>query len=173
MAVGLGLTLLLTLASGAALSFRYLPGDGSPSAWLSVVHRFAAWATTVVAFAWALVVARQRAPLATVAAVGLLVALVAAVVTGPALAWDQAALWSVTASFDSSGIWWVSDSDAIRFLLIDGMEVSVADYRRAVILHCGALTALAALLFLGSAVAASRRGRPSSDASGTTWHQAY
>src|SRR5262249_4622416 len=68
-----------------------------------------------------------------VASLVVLVAAVAAIITGPDLRWDQLALRSVRVGTNVEGVFWGSLS--VKWVLRGFHEVSLGDYRRTVWLH--------------------------------------
>lgn len=59
-------------------------------------------------------------------------------VSGPALAWQQVALESVTAGTEIGGVWMVFGDDVL-FAVVGGAEVTPGEYRNAVVLHAAPL----------------------------------
>jgi len=90
-----------------------------------------------------------------VALVGVVGAAVGALTTRLVL-WDQVALQTVTVGTDLSGWQLAAFDDRVRFVLIDGVEVSPGSYAIALVVHLAApAVALAALLM--AAVLVRRR----------------
>ena len=83
---------------------------------------------------------RAGAP-GVVAAVGVLVTVGGAYVTGRLLPWDQLALWAVTVGHDVGGGVRMVMHDEVKFVLIDGREISPSTYEFWAYAHLG-LTAL-------------------------------
>jgi hypothetical protein len=134
--VALAALLLVVLAvSGAWLWWNYLPRRDE---WIRVVHQGAAIALLVVAVV--LVVSailrrgRTGAP-GAVAGLGVLVTVGAAYVLGRLLAWDQLALTAVTDGRAASGGVALSFDSAVKYVLIDGREVSASTYQWWAVLH--------------------------------------
>jgi quinol-cytochrome oxidoreductase complex cytochrome b subunit len=125
----------LLLVTGLWLTFRYVPGPGR--AWTvgaaHEVHRFSGYAFAVVSVLlvvnFALGTAGQgarRAGKGIAAGVALVVAVGVGLVSGPKLAWDQLALWAVTAGASFRGVFHTQ----VKYVLVDGGELSVASYNR-------------------------------------------
>lgn len=55
--------------------------------------------------------------------------------TRPMVHWDQLALWAVAVGTNVSGYWYAAFDDGVRFVLIDGSEVSQGQYAPALIVH--------------------------------------
>ena len=80
---------------------------------------------------------------------GLAVTTLLASLTGYLLPWDQLALWAVRVGTNASGYRALFDSAMVRFVLIDGVEVSRVTFVRWLIVHAVVLgPALLALLVL-------------------------
>ena len=52
--------------------------------------------------------------------------------------WHQVAMWAVTNDFDATGYLSAAFNDDVRFVLIDGREVSNGEYGMALVAHLGA-----------------------------------
>jgi hypothetical protein len=172
--LGVALVLLVALAaSGFALSTRYRPGTAEglrdigrgAAVDLRDAHRLLStlllWTGVgLVASGLGLAIQRHRRDedrrstvWTGVLPVLLLVAIALAAFTGNAIAWDQLALAAVTVGSDLDGIWAAAFDDGIVFVLVDGRELSQADYARGVIAH----VALVPLVLLGLGWATARR----------------
>ncbi|QYG95250.1 hypothetical protein HC251_24340 [Iamia sp. SCSIO 61187] len=80
------------------------------------------------------------------------------VVTGPMVAWDQLGLRRVMVGDDVDGWWAAGFSDEVRFVLVDGVEVSPETYSVTLVAHVVApAAALVAVLVTGVVVARTRR----------------
>ncbi len=106
-------------------------------------HRWIAWSMVLPALVLAAVsfgeaMARWTgpAPRRIGALAGPLVAVLAvlALVSGFVLPWDQVALKAVTVGADFRGYWWLLGDD-VRFVLRDGLELSVTTMRGASAVH--------------------------------------
>ena len=78
---------------------------------------------------------------AVVAALAVAVAIAAAlttIVTTDDVRYDQVALWAVTVGTEMTGYEVAASGDDVRFVLVDGREVSTSEYRRTAVLHLGA-----------------------------------
>jgi hypothetical protein len=72
--------------------------------------------------------------------------------------WDQLALWAVATGTNAYGYWYASFNDGVRFVLVDGAEVSQTEYATAVIAHVAApLLGIAALAMVVVAVIRAKR----------------
>lgn len=69
--------------------------------------------------------------------------------TRPMVRWDQLALWAVTVGTNVSGYWYAAFDDGVRFVLIDGSEVSQGQYAPALIAHLVA-PAMGLLILIGA-----------------------
>lgn len=140
----------VTATTGVYLSFRYRPDARGVAGAVPALHAVSAALLAIVlvtglaAFVW------ERRPdrrhgLPAFAAIGLLaVVLVVEIRLGSRLAWDQLALAAVTASTRGiAGVW--LDHLPLKFLLVGGAEVGVADFRRRVWLHVAVLPAVVAV----------------------------
>jgi quinol-cytochrome oxidoreductase complex cytochrome b subunit len=123
------LTMVVLAASGAWLWFEYHPG---PSHTIRVVHQIATIVLVVLAVGLLFVAIARRLALklaGIVAAVGVLVTALAAVVTGRLLPWDQLALNAVSTGDDiDRGVRAVADSRVV-FVLLDGREITPSTYQ--------------------------------------------
>ncbi len=153
------------LVSSRALYQDYRPGvtgldplsvggdTGSTLDWLGREHAaaIALLVLSVLAAVASLVVlvTRRRGAWA-VALVGSLVAVlgaVASLATRTAVQWDQLALWSVTVGTDMKGYQAATDGEMVRFVIVDGREVSPTDYTLTLATHMyGAAIAVVGLL---------------------------
>jgi quinol-cytochrome oxidoreductase complex cytochrome b subunit len=126
-AVALAAVLLVVLgASGAWLWWDYRPDQDQ---WIRDVHQVAALALLIVAVALLVLAILRRRQLrvpGVLAAVGGFVTVGAAYLTGRLLPWDQLALWAVTVGNDVGG---VVMHDEVKFIVIDGREVSPSTYQ--------------------------------------------
>jgi Domain of unknown function (DUF4405) len=166
--------------TGLVLSFRYLPegaeDDTTLSDVLGPIHEVSAYVTLLLvvllaASALARVVQGTWQPIALVVG-GIaiaLIGLVVGIVRGARLAWDQLALWAVTAEAPR-GVWL---SDTVRFVVRDSVEVGVGDYRRDVWIHV-VVAPLLAVVGIATVVLAIRSRRdpapsdpPQSDQAGS------
>jgi hypothetical protein len=137
------LDLLVLLATGVHLAFRYRPEPGASGTTLLEVsrtlHAITAWGAlvlvviaVVLAAVW-LPAARRRVTLW----LGGLLAIGSAgygIVTGARLAWDQLALWAVTTG-NSVPLGVVGLPDTVKFLIVGQDEVSPGTYSGRVWVH--------------------------------------
>jgi len=125
----------LLLVTGLWLTFRYVPGPGR--AWTvgaaHEVHRFSGYAFAVVSVLLVVNLAvaaagpvTRRAGKRIAAGVALVVAAGVGLVSGPKLAWDQLALSAVTTGSSFGGVFHAH----VKYVLVDGGELSVASYNR-------------------------------------------
>lgn len=99
----------------------------------------------------------RRAVGAGVAALVGVVGAVAGAVTIGMVAWDQVALTEVTVGEQLDG-WNVPLGDGVRFVLVDGVEVSPGTYATALVVHLvGPVLALGALVVVGGLALGRRR----------------
>jgi quinol-cytochrome oxidoreductase complex cytochrome b subunit len=142
----LAVAFVALVATGAWLWFRYQPGVG----WIGDVHRVAAIVfVTIAVVVVVLAIVRRlrdhaRGPLACSA---VLVAGVAAAVTGRLLPWDSLALWAVTAGNKLTGVSAAFDS-SVLVVGIDGREVTPSTYEFWAYAHLGVAVLVAAALVL-------------------------
>jgi quinol-cytochrome oxidoreductase complex cytochrome b subunit len=148
--VVLGLLALVLLVTGVWLWFEYRPVV--PAAWDPVlgerqpmrdVHRVASSvALTVATVQGGLLVVRRwrRWPLALLVVIPTAVA----AFTGELVAWDQLSLFAVTVGENVRGLRAVFD-DGVKFVLVDGTEVSVTTFRRWAVVHVALLPVAAAV----------------------------
>lgn len=144
---------VLSGAAGAVLARVYRPhAPGVEVALISAdardTERWLDWqlyalTALLVAAVAALVVTwmlrRRGGPAApTVLAAAGVVSAAAALWTRPLVQWDQLALWAVTVGDGISGYWYAAFNGGVRFLLIDGAEVSQGQYAPALMVHLAA-----------------------------------
>ncbi|WP_421119766.1 hypothetical protein ACE2AJ_20820 [Aquihabitans daechungensis] len=163
--VVLGLVVVLAV-SGVYLSLAYRPtaaaawpqmgtGDGDRSFVQVVrsVHRWIAWgsllpATALAGVALAEAMARWSGPtrrrVGALAGPVVVVAVVLGLGTGLFLPWDQLALRAITVGTDYRGYDWLLGDD-VRFVLRDGLELSVTTVRAVFAVHVLAIPAVAAI----------------------------
>jgi quinol-cytochrome oxidoreductase complex cytochrome b subunit len=158
--------LVVVLATtGVALLWLYHPG--TPWAWVRTVHSAASWAALLVGIAYLVaVVADRRQMWRWPHVVGLLALLIALRYTGFLLPWEQLALAAVTVGTNIKGALAVLTED-VKFVLIDGKEISTGTYTFWLALHAVLLplAGLAGLWFVrrrvGSRPHAADAGTPS------------
>lgn len=130
-------------------------------------HRWTAWSTLLPAALLAAVACgealarwtgplRRRSGALTGPATAVLV--IAGVVSGFVLPWDQLALWGVAVGTEYQGFTWLLRDD-VRFVLLDGAEVSVPAMRAWFSAHVLVIP----LLLAPSLWAMARRGRPTQE----------
>jgi quinol-cytochrome oxidoreductase complex cytochrome b subunit len=156
----LTIALVALMISGAWLWFEYRPSapaslvtirTRSPGEqWVRQFHRWSAVAAVGFALSAlvAMVAARVRVGArGVVAGIAMLLTTLGAVITGALLPWDQLALWAVTVGTDISGVRAVFEN-RVKYVLVDGHEVSPSTYRFWAITHVvlGVLVAVAVLL---------------------------
>jgi hypothetical protein len=145
------------------------PAEPRGSAWsdwhvrLSLLFLAASTALSVT-LAW--FVYRARLPGARsallLASSGLaMVAAVLTMATRSLIEWHQVALWSVSNDVDATGYLLAAFDDDVRFVLIDGREVSTGEYALALLAHLGApVVGTVALLLATVALVQVTRARP-------------
>jgi len=152
--------LVLRTAAGVALVVGYVPeaGRGTGERWIGpmlAVHDPVAAVTVLAALAWlvlGVLVARPKpGRMVEAGAFGGMVVLgaMASASTWYQVQWDQAALWSVSTGVDLAGLWAPATSDAVRFLLIDGAEVSQGMFARTVVVMSVAPVVTLVLMCVG------------------------
>ena len=145
---------------GIASTLTWVPREHVSLVMLLLFSVLAAVASLVV-----LVTCRRWAW--AVAVVGSLVAVlgaVAALATRTAVQWDQLALWSVTVGTDMKGYQAANSGEMVRFVIVDGREVSPLDYTLTLATHMygvaiavvGLLSALVVALVWGRGQAVKR-----------------
>lgn len=139
--------LLLVAGTGWLTADRWYPSapgatDGPPWVLRSLAahdaHVAAAWAVSIalaVGVVALVAVGRQRDALL---AGSVLAAAAFAHASGPALAWQQVALRSITTGTEIGGVWMVLDDDVL-FAIVGDAEVTPGEYRNAVVLHTAPL----------------------------------
>lgn len=173
---------VVTAALGLALAASYRPWTAEPWTlparaerdldWL----RWHRWATTAfiltslvtaVLVIWLAVTGERRRLLLLTAPVALVTAAVTGI-TRNLVEWDQLALYSVTVGDDVDGYWHAAFGDRVRFVIVDGMEVTQGDYAWSVVLHLGA-PVVGVLVLMGLIIALVRGGPTvAEEADGTT-----
>ncbi|MCP5026802.1 MAG: hypothetical protein GY929_11020 [Actinomycetia bacterium] len=144
--------------------------DTSNSFGLAVrtLHRLLSWLTllTTASLGVALVAGRPREPGRWALGPTLMVATVSATFTGFLLPWDQLALWAVTPGSNMMGFMPVIYGDQVRFVLINGAEVSQEEIRRAFYVHIAiGIATLGAVVWLARELGRRRRPTPVTDSS--------
>jgi quinol-cytochrome oxidoreductase complex cytochrome b subunit len=132
-------TFAVLVATGLYQAFRYFPREDSSA---STVHRWSAYLLVALLLATAVVHAMRTRPtltmqasawsMANVAVAVAAVAVVAGIVTGPMLQWDQLALSAVTVDKHIDGVFW---SENVKFILRGSEELGLSEFRRDVWLH--------------------------------------
>ena len=171
----LGVQLALLVVTGVALFFWYRPT--AAVAWddvrslhpavalvhaIRLVHRWTATLMFPSAVIGAVVLAvqarRARLRLTVPVAIGaaLVTAVLAAGITGYAVAWDQLALWAVTVGTNMIGFLPLF-GDQVRFVLVNGVEVGTDTLLRWLAAHVALGLAIGG--FLGALMAKYRHQR--------------
>lgn len=148
LAWGAAVLAVVATATGVAAAFRYRPDATGFALGVQRLHAFAGIALAAVLVVTLAVLVWERRPdrrhglpaFGVVAAAGVL--LVVEVWTGWRIAWDQVALSAVTPGLDVRGVF-LRDLP-LRFVIVDGREVGVTDFRRSVWLHLLVLPVLVA-----------------------------
>jgi quinol-cytochrome oxidoreductase complex cytochrome b subunit len=156
--------LVVLVATGVALYFRYVPerqfewdtvapnGDRFRfERALHDVHQLSSLlllATAIAALALAATGGPPRRWVRSVSTTALVLVTLAASFTGALLSWDQLALWAVTVGTDLAGYTWLFDDDRVRFVLVDGREIGLPTLRRWFIVHLALAVPAAALVTL-------------------------
>ena len=131
--------------------FRWTDRWRDVQLWAAVASFFASL------LALALAARRRALSAAVLAGVAVLTAAVT-LVTRELVAWDQLALRSVTVGTDVHGFWTAAFGGDVRFVLVEGSEVSQATYRAVLLVHLAAPVIGAIALLL--AALAVRRAHP-------------
>ena len=164
--VALAVVLAVT---GVWLSFFYRPDaaqawsdlDLAPGSvdWPRLLHQAAAVLIILVAVALLVVgVVVRRGWRPAGALLGLTLALA---YTGLLLPWDQLALWAVTVGENFRGMWSAAFDDDVRFVLINGFEISQTTLRLWLLVHSAALPVAFAVTLALLVGASYRRSSPS------------
>ena len=150
----------LLLATGALLIFRYEPSG--------TIHRAASFAIVPVVLAavvLAVVTSVKRVAIGVLAAVTVIVVLAAAI-SGQAIAWSQVAVFAVVDHIDK-GFGPIFGGAPVRFVRVGGAEIGIDDFRRRVVLHVAVLPILLVVvggglltLILARRLVAERRPTP-------------
>ena len=105
------------------------------------------WAAVILVVAVSAAAVRRRSappfPV-VVGAASTLVSAAVAVWTRPAVQWDQLALWAVDPRTDLDGYGAPILGEGVRFVLVEGTEISIGTYTGSLVIHFGAM-ALGAL----------------------------
>jgi hypothetical protein len=134
------------------LSSELQGSDGWRTAQVALSFLFLAASVALsFAVAWAARRTRSSALLLIPAGIAVLTAVVT-LTSRPLVEWDQLAMWAVTADIDASGHWTAAFDDRVRFLLIDGQEVSQDDYTLVLLVHLAAPVIGAAALLLTTVI---------------------
>jgi quinol-cytochrome oxidoreductase complex cytochrome b subunit len=136
------------VASGVPLVWWYRPIGGLE--WLRELHSTAAVLSLCSSVALVAVVAagrwtdRDRATRGwLLGGLGAVALALAGLLTGPLLAWDQLALWAVTVGDDLYEGALAPFSSDVRFLFVDGHQVSTGTYKIWAVVHIVALPLVA------------------------------
>jgi len=171
----------LLLATGALLIFRYEPSgkflgsDSQPIAGavgrvdiVRTIHRAASFAivpVVIAAVVLAVVTSVKRVAIGVLAAVTVIVVLAAAI-SGQAIAWSQVAVFAVVDHIDK-GFGPIFGGAPVRFVRVGGAEIGIDDFRRRVVLHVAVLPILLVVvggglltLILARRLVAERRPTP-------------
>lgn len=90
-----------------------------------------------------------RGALVTLAGLLAVLAPIATMLTRPRVQWQQIGLWAVTVGVDLDGYWVAAFDDRVRFVLVDGSEVTKGEYAVMLVAHLTVpLLGVAALLAL-------------------------
>jgi quinol-cytochrome oxidoreductase complex cytochrome b subunit len=160
------------VVTGIALFFVYRPSvaqswshlAGARDHWdvaraVRFIHRLASslavWTSVVLAIVVAISGAGRRRWVGRAAGAGLAVTTVLASFTGYLLPWDQLALRAVRTGMSTRGYRVLFDSSLVRFVLIDGTEVSRSTFVRWLLVH----TVVLGPIVVGLLVLAWRRPR--------------
>lgn len=163
---------LVLAVTGAFLAFGYRPtptqswgplvaepgGVGGRSFAHSVrsAHRWVAWsmllpAVVLAAVAFGEAMGRWSGParrrIGAVAGPAVPVLAIGGLISGFVLPWDQLALWAVTVGTQYRGYDWLLGDD-VRFVLRDGLELSVATMRAAFAMHVLAIPSVLTVTLL-------------------------
>lgn len=152
-------------ASEAWQDISELSGSYSFAHFMRDVHVGSSVLCGVLLAIWVLSLLGGRSAPAILASVVALVGFGLTFRLGSAIAWDQLALWAVTVGTNMTGYVPVAN-DEVRFVLVDGVEVSRGTILTLLVLHAVVLPILLAV-----SVSATRRiakGRPSVSAIETT-----
>jgi quinol-cytochrome oxidoreductase complex cytochrome b subunit len=144
---GMGAALLVLVVTGLYLIWNYVPaptlifrnvhGSGHVSSLPRDVQSVHRWASRVfvalglgAAVLAGILAGQRRRWRPGLAGAGLVVAALAAAVTGRLLPWDQLALWAVTVGKNFKGVTSMLPGDEIRYVIVGGREMSVESYQR-------------------------------------------
>lgn len=169
-ALCLAVSVTILALSGVLLGFAYTPASPWDVAversglerMLVASHRLTLSVSMLLALVWLIMSTvlnwrlRSRA-VRIVAGVVAVLATTASAVTWPLVQWQQVALWEVTVGIDMVGLLKPAYSEKVRFLLINGAEVSQSTYATWLLIHL--ITPFVALLSLAVGWAVSRRRR--------------
>lgn len=152
-----GLFFYRPTAAAAYADMEVLRGEVTLGLIVRWVHRTAAWLVLLLTAAGVIAAAvqsgwRQASPWVVLVPLTLAMSF-----TGYLLPWDQLALWAVTVGTNMTGFTPVF-GDNVRFVLLDGVEVSTATLRTWLLIHVLLLPLLAALV-VGIAARVSHRNQ--------------
>jgi hypothetical protein len=139
-------------ATGVPLIWRYAPpahgGLRGAHVVAAVVFLGGGIALLVVTFLRRVMVSR-RTPRGWLAGMTAVAAGAFGIVTGRMIAWDWLAVWAVTVpSGDRRGVLRAASSEQVRFVIVDGAEVTPGTYRFWMVLHLLLLALLAVCVAL-------------------------
>ncbi len=166
----LGVFWLVLAVSGVYLIFRYRPtasvayndmetlrSDVTFGLWIRRIHNLVSIPALLIPVVLGYLHARQNRPRPAFAAAAAVCLTIGLWYTGKLLPWDQLALWAVTVGTNLRGFVPIFDDDTVRFVLIDGTEISTSTIQTWFFLHTLALPALLLLIAGGYWYMVSRR----------------
>lgn len=158
-------------------SYRPAPPSGSPSPWRDEVRSSLTWTdrherwsglalgasvAAVALLSWVQVqgLVALRRSVVLVAGSAAVLGSVASVLTRPLVQWQQLGLREVMVGTELDGYRAAAFDDQVRFVLVDGAEVSPGEYATVLVGHLAApVVAVAALLVLAIALWRARRSQ--------------
>ncbi len=150
-----GVWLTFNYRPSAAQAWSDVPDADIATDWPRLVHQMATVVLVplVVAFLVVGAVASERWRSAT----ALLVTTLTLAYTGTLLPWDQLALWAVTVGTNYQGMFGAAFDDDVRFVLLNGAEISQATLALWLVVHAAVLP----VVFAGLLALAGCTRRPS------------
>jgi hypothetical protein len=128
-----GIALVVLLASGVYVTFRYRPDATGTALAMVRLHRWSSYVVALAAIGVLLLAAPWRTLRAWIPVVVFLVALVVALVSGARLVWDQVGLFAVTTGREVRGMFFLHHPAV--FVRVNGHEYSWEGFRDLFWLH--------------------------------------
>ncbi len=152
-----GIALLVLVATGVYVTFRYRPDASGTDLAMARLHRWSGIVVGPVAVVITALLIPRRVLRVYVAVLVFFVAWTFTTATGRRLVWDQVGLSEVTVGHDVHGVFFLHHPAV--FVLVDGHEYSWEHFRNLFWLHSALLPMVMAAAFVGGILWARRLRR--------------